>query len=392
MNRTAIACALIPRFALLATLEERRALLSTPLALAPEPGGPQVVGETSGPAEAFGVRAGMRLGEALARCPELALVPPDPERAEAAWEEALRRLEGIGAAVEPGRPGEAFFEAAGLRGLWGGSLEGVLRRGAEGGRSARPARGGSDPALRLRRRAPGEAAQGAGDRPRGDDARLPGAPAGGPAPRSALQRPRRPRGGAEEAARICSADLPEKLERLGVGRSGQLAALPDAAIADRFGEAGLRALRMARGEDEPLRPRRAHEELVERLELPEAISGPQLERALALLVDRLLANPARRGRSLRRLRLAARLAGGGSWRSVAALRRASADPVRLRLALLPKLEELPGPAASLSLRALETGPPASDQATLGRISASRTGGGGSPRRFARRGRSPGRTR
>jgi protein ImuB len=87
-----------------------------------------VVGETSGPAEAFGVRAGMRLGEALARCPDLTLVPPDPERAEAVWEEALRRLEAIGAAVEPGRPGEAFFEAAGLRGLWGGSLEGVLRR------------------------------------------------------------------------------------------------------------------------------------------------------------------------------------------------------------------------------------------------------------------------
>jgi protein ImuB len=103
---------------------------------------------------------------------------------------------------------------------------------------------------------------------------------------------------------------------------------------------------------------------VERLELHEAISGPQLERALALLIDRLLARPARRGRSLRRLRLGVRLAGGGSWRSTAALRRASADPVRLRLALLPKLEELPGPAASLSLRALETGPPASDQAML----------------------------
>ncbi len=84
-------------------------MLSRPIALAPEPGGPQAIGETSGPAEAFGVRAGMRLGEALSRCPELALVPPDPERAEAAWEETLRRLEGIGAAVEPGRPGEAFF-------------------------------------------------------------------------------------------------------------------------------------------------------------------------------------------------------------------------------------------------------------------------------------------
>ncbi|TMK73323.1 MAG: hypothetical protein E6G48_05525, partial [Actinobacteria bacterium] len=113
-----VACALIPRFALLATLEERRrALLTRPLALAPEPGGPQVVGETSGPAEAFGVHAGMRLGEALARCPDLSLVAPDPERTDAAWEESLRRLEA-----------EAFFEAAGLRGLWGGSLEGVLRR------------------------------------------------------------------------------------------------------------------------------------------------------------------------------------------------------------------------------------------------------------------------
>jgi nucleotidyltransferase/DNA polymerase involved in DNA repair len=367
-----MACALIPRFALLATLTNcsrsaqhespcsslalteghRRALLTRPLALAPEPGGPQVVGETSGPAEAFGVRAGMRLGEALARCPELALVPPDPERAEAAWEEALRGLEAIGAAVEPGRPGEAFFEAAGLRGLWGGSLQGVLRR-------ARKAIG---PSVRLgagqTRLCAYAAALGA--RPRRAPVIVPGATTRAflaPLPVNLLRE-----GLSGEWERV---DLPEKLERLGVGTLGQLAALPEAAIADRFGEAGLRALRMARGTDEPLRPRRAHEELVERLELAEATSGPQLERVLALLIDRLLAHPARRGRSLRRLRLGARLAGGGSWRSVAALRRASADPVRLRLALFPKLEELPGPAASLSVRALETGPPASDQQTLG---------------------------
>jgi protein ImuB len=347
-----IACTLIPRFALLATLGgRRRALLSRPLALAPEPGGPQVVGEASGPAEAFGVRAGMRLGEALARCPELVLVPPDPERTEAAWEEALIRLEGIGAAVEPGRPGEAFFEAAGLRGLWGGSLEGVLRRARKAiGPSVRLGAGQTRlcayaAALQARpRRAPVIVTAA---RTRAFLAPLP----------VSLLRDRL----SNEWER---ADLPEKLERLGVGTLGQLAALPDAAIADRFGKAGLRALRMARGGDQPLRPRQVHERLVERLELPEAILGTHLERALTLLVDRLLARPERRGRSLRRLRLGARLAGGGSWRSVAALRRASADPVRLRLALLPKLEELPGPAASLSLRALETGPPASDQATL----------------------------
>src|SRR6476646_49450 len=73
----------------------------------------------------FGLRAGMRMGEALSRCPELALIPPDAERAERSWEEALRRLEGIGAEVESDRAGEAFFEAGGLAGLWGG-IEGVL--------------------------------------------------------------------------------------------------------------------------------------------------------------------------------------------------------------------------------------------------------------------------
>ncbi len=365
-----VACALIPRFALLATLGDRKALLSGPLALAPEPGGPQAIGETSGPAEAFGVRAGMHLGEALARCPQLSLVPPDPERAEAAWEEALRHLEGMGAAVEPGRPGEAFFEAEGLRGLWGGNLEGVLRRARESiGAGVRLGAGSSRlcayaAALRARPRRAPVIVPTAMTR-----AFLSPQPVGLLRDRLAGNRSS-PGGGAEEAARFISADLPEKLERLGIRKLGQLAELPSAAVADRFGEPGLRALRMARGKEEPLRPRAPHEDLMERLELPEAVSGPQLERALGLLVDRLLANPARRGRSLRRLRLAAKLAGGGSWRAVAALRGASSDPQHLRLALEPKLSELPGPAVELNLVALETGPAAGDQASLEELAES----------------------
>src|SRR5215208_6387363 len=55
-----IACALIPRFTLLAVLEGRRELLLRPMALAPEPGGPQVIGEASGPAEAFVEAGGLR--------------------------------------------------------------------------------------------------------------------------------------------------------------------------------------------------------------------------------------------------------------------------------------------------------------------------------------------
>ena len=345
-----IACALIPRFTLLAVVEGPRELLLRPMALAPEPGGPQVVGDASGPAEAFGVHAGMRLGEALARCPDLALVPPDPERAEAAWEDALGRLEGIGAAVEPGRPGEAFFEVGGLRGLYG-TVERALRR----------ARDAIGPPVRLgagqTRLVAYAAAQ--RSRPRKAPVVVPAAMTRSllaPLPVSLLRERLD-----DEWGRV---DLPDKLERLGVESLGQLAALPDAAIADRFGRLGLVALRMARGSEDPLRPRRAPEGLVEGIDLGEAISGPQLERVVALLVDRLLANPARRGRSLRRVRLAARLAGGGGWRDEAALRRASADHERLLLALQAKLGAIPRPVVSLMLRVLEMGPAAGDQATI----------------------------
>ena len=123
-----VVCVHLPRFELVLAAGGAQALVGRALAVAPLIGSEQRLGEVSGAAEARGVSRGMALGEALARCPDLTLVPPDPERAEAVWEEALRRLEAIGAAVEPGRPGEAFFEAGGLRGLWGGSLEGVLRR------------------------------------------------------------------------------------------------------------------------------------------------------------------------------------------------------------------------------------------------------------------------
>ncbi|MBA2240618.1 MAG: hypothetical protein H0W09_05160, partial [Solirubrobacterales bacterium] len=70
-----VACALVPRFSLLVALGGRREAMGDPVALAPEAGGPQTVGESSGAAEAFGVRAGMGLSEALARCPALGLVP-----------------------------------------------------------------------------------------------------------------------------------------------------------------------------------------------------------------------------------------------------------------------------------------------------------------------------
>lgn len=352
-----IGCALLPRFALVAALGERAEMLGRPVALAPQPGGPQVVGAVSGAAEAFGIHEGMRLGEALARCPGLGLVPPDSERVAEAWEEALGRLEAMGAAVESERAGEAFFEVTGLRPLWGGIERALAQARRRLGRNARLGAGAT--------RACAHAAASA-SRPRRGPVIV---PAGATRPYLASQGIgllRERLGGEWERASV-----PETLERLGVRTLGELASLPDDAVADRFGEPGLRALRMARGDEEPLRPRPRREPLAEGIELPEGCSGPQLERALALVVDRLLAHGARAGRTIRRLRVGARLTGGGSWGAEVALREASADRERLCLALAPKLEELPGPGASLAVRALELGPPASSQPALARSPAER---------------------
>src|SRR5918998_1696901 len=255
-----IVCALYPRFELLAALGERRALVSEPMALAPEAGREQMVGEVSAPAEAFGVVPGMRLGEAMSRCPALRLVPPDPEGVRSLWHAVLDRLEAIGAAVESDSAGAAFFESGGLHGLHGGDLAGVL---AAAGRALGPG------------------------------ARMGAAPCRFAAHAAALQaRPRRRR-------------------RTFV-------------VEDRHARDFLAPLPVAL-----LRTRRE-----------------------------------RRGRALRGLAVSARFVAGGTWRTAITLRQASADPERIRLALGPRLADLPAPAEALALEVEAFGPPAQDQSRL----------------------------
>src|SRR4051794_40095915 len=136
--RHMIVCVLYPRFELLAALGDRRALLSEPAAVAPEAGREQMVGEVSAPAEAYGIVRGMRLGEAMSRCPGLRLVAPDPEGVRSLWGAGLGRLEGVGAGGESGHAGGGVFRAEGLHGLRGGALAGVLAAARrELGRGAR---------------------------------------------------------------------------------------------------------------------------------------------------------------------------------------------------------------------------------------------------------------
>lgn len=346
-----IVSVLIPRFALTTAVGDRRELLQIPAALAPEPGAAQKVGEVSLAAEAFGVHPGLRLGEALARCPRLTLVPPDPAGVADRWERLLVRLEAMGAAVEPERPGLVCFDARGLLCLHGG-IEGVL--GAARRALRAPARFGVAPsrfaavaaATRARTRRP-EIVTGRGEG------------------RERARRYLAPLPVALLRARPALADLPEALERLGVRTLGELAGLPAAALADRFGRAGLIAHGLACGEDSELSPRPPGEFLREALELPEAASGLQLEQGLGLLIDRLLARSERRGRTLRAVVMSAVLVEqGGTWREQVVFREALADPVRMRLALVPRLSLMPAPAETLRLSVERFGPLASDQRGL----------------------------
>jgi protein ImuB len=259
----------------------------------------------------------------------------DPVEAVELTERMVRKLEGIGAAVESERVGEAYFALAGLRGLYGEEGDGVLA-------AARAAVG---PGARIgaERTRFGAWLVAAGHR--------------SPAPVSTLT-------GWVGMPEREATGLVEALLRLGIETLEKLAALTPGQVGDRFGPAGLCALHLARGEDSPLRPRHPHEELAAALELPEGAAGAQLERALELLVDRLLAAPQRRGRTVLGLRLGALLSDGGSWSAEQGLNRPTASARTMRAVLAAHLEKLPGPVAALRLRAVGLGPALGDQLEL----------------------------
>ena len=273
-----IAAIVIPAFDLRAALRLRPRLQAKPAALAPLPGTEPLIGSVTGPAEAKGVRPGMRLGEALAMCPELELVEQDPATAEQAWEEILRRLEDAGFAVEPAEPGTVFFETKGVERLYGG-LEPALKRALAAVGAVWDARAGAAErrfaalaAANVAR--PGQALIVSDDRTRSFLAPL-------PLTLLPLERSRY-----------------EELEELGVRTIGQLAGLPGSAVAERLGPDGRRAWSLARGEqDGRVAPRRPAAALHETLEFPEAVGNElTLRRGLAVLLDRLLARPERAGR------------------------------------------------------------------------------------------------
>ncbi len=354
-----VVCVHIPRFALTVAAGDRLKIgqqtpAGTALALAPTPGalgGQLRVGEVSRMAEAHGVAAGMLLGEALARCPELELIPADPLAVAEAWETVVCTLEGIGAAVEAAHEGLAYFDADCLRGIHGSDTNTIAaaRRAL-----VKPAKIGAAPTRFCA---------------------LAAAIATGARRAKILDGKSALRHLAATPVTILSlredtAVIVEPLARFGVRTLGELRELkptPQAsrdALADRFGEVGVMAYRLAGGWDRPLVPRGVEERLEESLEIGDAGSGEMLQRVLGVLVDRLLARPQRRGRTLCAVVLSARLVEGGTWRERIVFRQALSDSRRVCLALSLRLPLLPAPAEALRLGVERFGPAGGEQCTL----------------------------
>jgi nucleotidyltransferase/DNA polymerase involved in DNA repair len=338
-----IVTAVIPRFALLVALLAARRPMDAPITLGPQPGDAQLVGQCTPAAAAAGVSPGLRVGEALARCPDLELVVPDPAAVEHAAEEITERLEAMGAAVEPGEVGAWTFATHGLERLHGG-LDGVLRH--------------TKAAL-----------------PVGADGRIGAAPTPFAALQAALEAPpRTPLVVAHDEIADFLAPLPvdrlplepkaiAELMNLGLTTIGHLADLPRAAVLDRLGLAGLRAWRCARGDDDDaLRPRRPPDPLEAAFHFPEPVAAlPALEAATRLLLTELASAARGRGRALRTLTIRAWLEGGGSWTRTLALRDPTTQLDRLATLALPSLAEVSGPVDTLVIRADASGSAAGHQ-------------------------------
>ena len=330
-----IACLSIPGFELRASLRARPRLALVPAALAPVEGTEPLLGPVTAAAEAAGVKPGMRLGEALAMCPSLTLVEPDPAAAEHEWESIIRRLEDSGFSVEPAGLGCAYFETRGVERLYGG-LEQALTRALEAvGSSWDPRVGAAE------RRFAALAA-------------------------ATVARPGQLLVVSDEQSSAFLAPHPltllpletgrrQELQDLGVRTIGGLAALPDASVAERLGADGRRAHGLARGGSKRrVRGRRQPAEIVETLAFPEAVGNElTLRRAFGALLEQVLARPERGGRFIRKIALSARLVGGGSWRRTATLRDPTAEHDRLKAALAPKLAELPAPVLELRLELVD---------------------------------------
>ncbi len=295
---------------------------------------PKRVLDCSESAREQGVHYGTTIRQALSRCPEAVVVPPDPVLYRAIWESVLAALGEVSPEVEDEELGRAYVNVEGLDAHYADS-EALAAHLIEVVRNA----SGLEPRLGM---AAGKfAAFAAGTTCGSRETRV--IPAGRErdflAPLSIQMLPVEP-------------EVISRLQLLGLERIGDVAELTVPELMGQFGFAGERLWQLANGIDkERLRPRRLPETLQATAVLESSVAGIDVMIAITgQLLSRM--RPALAGRSARELILQAELESGRGWEHRLVFREAVSEHERLTFLLRSALTNFPPPQAirSLSLR------------------------------------------
>lgn len=340
-------CLWLPTFELRLELVRAPELDATSVALlSPGEGARRTLWQVSERGAEAGARPGQLVSQAISLCPSLTLLEPDPAHYDVAQEEMVEALMELSPVVEPAGRGRVFLGMDGMERLHGPpvrqvriALQSLLRVFPR-------------PLVAVTRvgRAPGKF---------------------GAWVAAARSRPGRP-------VLISDSELPsflaacpvsvlpvdplmvQRLERLGVTTLKELIGLPEPALVGQFGTEGRRALEWSTGRRlDPVRPLHRPQPIRVSLSFPMPAGRTEtLHGALDHLLEKALSRPARRGRSIRGVRLRAHLEGGGSWSAEAVLREPTARKESLAFPLRGKMSISPPPRAveSLAVELFQFGP------------------------------------
>jgi nucleotidyltransferase/DNA polymerase involved in DNA repair len=268
----------------------------------------------------------MTVSQAIGLCPTLRLCEPDPVHYDERFAALVAALGNVSPVVEPVELGRAYVGTDGLEGVHGG-IESIVEavKNVVSGEWFAPVEAESRSS------------------PTGTTHHLPrlGCGKGKFVSWTAATRAKpgecvivRP--GAEGkfladqplAALPIDPDTHRRLRQLGLRTLGQLAALPEDAMAAQFGDPGRRLWRLAAGRTvEPVTGQPAPEPVTAQLAFYAPVADRALlARALDRLLDRALASPRRVGWRVQTVRLASTLENGASWSTVVTLR----DPTARR--------------------------------------------------------------
>jgi len=328
--------------------------------LSPQEGTRREVWQVSERAAEAGVRPGMLVSRAVGLSSSLTLLEPDPAHYDAAMEELLEALTTVSPIVEPAGRGRVYLGMDGLDRLYGA-----------------PKRQAYYALRTLLDVLP---------RPLVAAFRVGWAPGRFGAWVAAVSsEPGKPRIVSDDQLVHFLAHCPanalplepitlERLERLALDTLGQIRALPEASLIAQFGEDGKNAYALATASRiDRVRPWHRPRPIRTSLDFATPIGqADTLHGALDRLIERGLARPDRRGRSIQGLRMGARLEGGGSWHVDAILNAPSSERTRLAFVLRNKMILSPPHRAveTLTVEFFEFGAAASQAELFARTDAS----------------------